>query len=511
MTPGREWLAFGLVLAAALALRVALILSPFGWLEADEAIVGLMADHILGGDRPVFYWGQSYLGALEAYCAAAVFALLGSSVFSLRLVPALFSVGFIGLNYLVGRRLFGPGPALASSLYLAVPPTMLAVWSIKPRGGYAELLFLGEAVLLLSLCLPASRRPRVWSAIWGLAVGVGLWTNQFAVVYVVPSAVYLALAMRWRALSLAGPALAGCLVGAAPLIFENLRTGFASVGSLNTSAGAGLSDVPRNVRTLARMGLPVLVGLGQPTADLDLWQADWPGRPAGNPLVALAADLALLAGLLAFWPSIWALVRGKNAEAGGPALLVGLAVATLVALPFTKFAELIAEPRYALPLYATAPLYAALAWRLTDRRWLLAALALPVALNVHNLATADPWLLLPTTAGKSTPETRAELAEFLARRGLTRIYADYWVVYPLVFESRERIVGGVATNGFNRFPPYAHLAYVEPRPAFVLVAGSPEAEAFYARMAALGARGSVERVAIYDVVYDVEPLEPLRP
>ncbi|MPZ13226.1 MAG: hypothetical protein GEU73_02155 [Chloroflexi bacterium] len=135
------------ILLGALALRLVVIASPLGWLEGDEAVVGLMARHILyDGERPVFYWGQNYMGALEAYAAALAFALLGPTTFALKLVPTLFSVGFIGLSYTVAARLFGRGPALLTALYLAVPPTMLAVWSTKPRGGYAELLFLGELV-----------------------------------------------------------------------------------------------------------------------------------------------------------------------------------------------------------------------------------------------------------------------------------------------------------------------------------------------------------------------------
>jgi hypothetical protein len=35
-------------------------------LNSDEAVVGLMARHILDGKRPVFYYGQAYMGSLDA-------------------------------------------------------------------------------------------------------------------------------------------------------------------------------------------------------------------------------------------------------------------------------------------------------------------------------------------------------------------------------------------------------------------------------------------------------------
>src|SRR5215471_2106686 len=45
---------------------------------SDQAVVGLMAKHILEGKgHPVFYWGATYAGSLEPHFVAAVFAVLG--------------------------------------------------------------------------------------------------------------------------------------------------------------------------------------------------------------------------------------------------------------------------------------------------------------------------------------------------------------------------------------------------------------------------------------------------
>jgi len=42
-----------------------------------------------GGERPIFFYGQNYMGVPEAYLAAAVFHIFGASVFTLRLVSIL--------------------------------------------------------------------------------------------------------------------------------------------------------------------------------------------------------------------------------------------------------------------------------------------------------------------------------------------------------------------------------------------------------------------------------------
>src|SRR6267378_1345855 len=106
--------AIGLTVAllVGLALRLAVIASPLGELDGDEAVVGLMARHIAFlGDRPVFYYGQPYLGSLEAFSAAPLFLLLGSSALLLKLVPTVFSLGFLAISTVIAKRLFGTAPA----------------------------------------------------------------------------------------------------------------------------------------------------------------------------------------------------------------------------------------------------------------------------------------------------------------------------------------------------------------------------------------------------------------
>src|SRR5947209_13375248 len=113
------------LLLVGVAFRLAIIVSPLGEIDGDEAVVGLMARHIAFlGERPVFYWGQPYLGSLEAFSAAPLFRLFGSSTLVLKLVPTAYSLGFLALSGLLGRQLFGAGAGLATAAYLAIPPSM---------------------------------------------------------------------------------------------------------------------------------------------------------------------------------------------------------------------------------------------------------------------------------------------------------------------------------------------------------------------------------------------------
>ncbi len=63
------WLCFLLAILS----RVWLIVHTHGVMAGDEMMVGLQAEHILRGERPVYYYAQPYMGSLEAYLAALIF------------------------------------------------------------------------------------------------------------------------------------------------------------------------------------------------------------------------------------------------------------------------------------------------------------------------------------------------------------------------------------------------------------------------------------------------------
>ncbi len=48
-----------------------------------------MARHILGGERPIFFYGQAYMGSLDAWLVAAGFWFFGQQVWVIRFVQIL--------------------------------------------------------------------------------------------------------------------------------------------------------------------------------------------------------------------------------------------------------------------------------------------------------------------------------------------------------------------------------------------------------------------------------------
>ncbi len=71
---------FSLFLLLGLAVRLLFLLTPN--MDSDQAVTGLMARHILGGEFPFFFYGQDYCGSIEAYLVSTDLFFLGASRFN---------------------------------------------------------------------------------------------------------------------------------------------------------------------------------------------------------------------------------------------------------------------------------------------------------------------------------------------------------------------------------------------------------------------------------------------
>jgi hypothetical protein len=180
----RKDFALALLLACfALAVRVPFLARSDAFFDSDEAVEGLMARHVLQGEFPTFYWGQSYKGVPEVYISAAVLAIAGSKAAALKSVTAGLFALYIGLNFVLLRRWFGRGPALAGSLLATIGPPSLLYWTLSANAEFVLVMLLGTVLLLLA---PALGRSRGLQTSFGLVAGLGAWIHPLIVYYVLP-------------------------------------------------------------------------------------------------------------------------------------------------------------------------------------------------------------------------------------------------------------------------------------------------------------------------------------
>ncbi len=224
-----------IIIVVATLLRIVLIAQGWPHSNADEDTMGIMGMHIAyNGEHPIFFYGQQYMGSLEAYVAAAFFRLFGASVFTLRLGPVLMFALFLATMYLLTSLLYTKKLALITLALLTLGSNIMLNTELVAIGGYPELLFFGSLALLLATWLVlsfdqySSPRRRVWRLIayacWGFVVGIGFWSDFLMLAFILVSGLLL-LVFCWHEL-LKGVVLAvviGLVVGAFPLIVYNLH------------------------------------------------------------------------------------------------------------------------------------------------------------------------------------------------------------------------------------------------------------------------------------------------
>lgn len=441
------------VLAAGLAIRWWVLSTPLGEVDQDEAVLGLMARHVLDGEVSVFFWGQAYGGAQEAVLTAGVFALFGPGALTLKLVPlALYGVA-TALVWRVGRRAVGEPAATVGALLFWLGPAFFVLRSTRAYGFYGTAMVVSLAVLLVVLRL-RERDSLPETAALGLLLGVGWWTTPQIVFVAAPALVWL-VAGTHRLLRRVPVMALGAVLGAAPWLVWNLRHAWMSLDT-DIFAGIGDNSYADHLRGFFNPLLPMALGLRVP------YSRAWiPWRP-----LALAVYAALVLGF-----AFLALGRRRRAE-----LLVVVALAYPFLYSLSPAAFYLFEPRY---LFLLSPVLALLLARaLAGPARGLVGVAAVAALCVAGLRQID----VPDPV--NAPRSLRPVISVLDEHRVDRLFAAYTVAHRLGFDSDERIAA--APIEYIRHPPLERRVRARPVPAYLLVAGSPVQAQFEAGLGRLG-------------------------
>ncbi len=428
------WLAPLLLMLLSAAVRAAAMAYPTP--DADMAIIGLMARHILDGELPVFFYGEAWGGSIESFIAAPLFWLFGSSAESLSLAPVLVSLVFVWVAYRACADMWGRPAGLMAMALAALPPYYFAWHSVLPRGSYIEIPLLSLLLLWITFHL-AHRQAKTWLWLaYGLVAGLGLWTHFLIIFALSTSGLYL-LAADWRVLIRRSLPLmlAGFLAGSLPLWVFNLRHDWDSFRSLLASGSVlGAWEVAGIFFT---RGLPVLLGVLNDGA----YTPVIPGLSWGVGGLALAALGYLLwlrrrglAGLALLRPT-----RGDGSE-----LFLMMALITFIILVL-QGDPLGSSRRHMVPLYVALLPLGGYAFAKLREKWPALAWVLALAALASNLAgiTVNAPLFndrLRQEANAWRSQNFSTIQEFLARDIHAAYALDFWVAPLLSFLSQERLV-----------------------------------------------------------------------
>jgi hypothetical protein len=411
--------------------------------DSDQAVVGLMAKHLVEGRTfPIFFYGQAYMLGVQAWIAAPFFAIGGATIAMLRL--PLLIVNVIVAIWLMARlvaRGVDGGMAFLATLPFIAPSALASKLLMEALGASVEPFL--YVLLLWSL----RRRPIAFGALFAFA-----YLHREFVLFVLPAlaVVWLVRAERER------PA-------AVPLI--QAVAGFAGVWLL-------VAFVTSRINTLGPTGGEVSTGSLFAQTQMVGMRLAWDGQAYWARLTALfQKTLPDLFALRSMQASLFGL--NSTIVVGSPvsriAFLAALAVAALGLVQSRWQAR---EPIDSFYLYLAAiAIQATLAYALNGgidpngpgvARYALFVLLLPIAFVGACVERRPPRMFVATMAAAlgvwagvnvsdniqivreyvmaPPPNNHRMLADYLVSHRIRYGRADYWDAYIVDFLSRERVI-----------------------------------------------------------------------
>lgn len=448
---------------SALILRIIFLAVNPPLIDADEAVVGLMAKNIANGnDFPFYFWGQHYMGALEAFCVAFFYKIAGPSVFWLKLVPALFWYLSIPIMYLLWRQVSDRPVALSAALLTIFPGYFLSEWISKARGGYSEIVFLGALVLYLYSTYENHVNKKLLLFIIGVLNSIAFWVNAQSISFIMPIAVHYVLSEKYD-LKTYFIRMLQIFSGFSPMLLAlayydlTHELGFLSFLLRGHKETYFLTRITSNVANLFSDAFPVLIGSYYPwTHDIIL------------PIVSYLVYVAFLISLVYFGYNIF---RKRVNLKESKWLFFWSFVLLLTYYVISRFGALIPrEPRYLITAIFFIPFCISyFFYSLYKRSRFFAALVI-VVLFSSNLFCSYIYYT------HKSPPVFQQLSEYLEKRKITIIFSDYWILMNLIFYSDEKIVGSsnLGPDINDRYAKYGEsLCRAQPENiAFVI--GQPE-------------------------------------
>ena len=490
--------------------------------NSDEAIVALMARHILGGAKPLFFYGQSYMGSLDAWFVAAGFFVFGQHVWVIRVVQTLLYLGVVTTTIWITYLITGSKKsAIVSGIFLTIPTINVTLYTTVSLGGYNEALFIGNILIILAIEIRRKFQQGVkksrwlWLVLlWGLFSGLGLWANALTLTYVMPSSIYLIwiwIKYRDKHTEKIRPVptliviLVGFLVGSMPFWVHGFQNGWDSLfkellgSAIAIESGGFVQRAIYHIRNFILLGIPVVLGIRPP------WEIRWLALP-------------LIPFLLIAWGwLLWGVSKKNQIEPDYTAekrLLSGIGTTLVLAFLFTSFG-IDPSGRYFIPLYMIAAISIGLIFEKANKTNFSICVCI---ILVYNLATTfqcaikDPPAITTQFYAPSIVDHSydQELIEFLTQEGEYYGYTNYWVSYPLAFQTAEELIYTPRlpyhtnlsyTERDDRYTLYQQLVSQSERPAYITT-GQTELET-YLRVSfdSLGVTWKEESIGDYHVFY----------
>lgn len=500
-----------LFIALAALLRLYLVIHGRGVLDGDEALVGIQAQHILQDEWHVYFYGIPYFGSLEAYLTALVFAVAGSSAWTLRIVPLVLSLVLVWLTWSLAQVLakhasLSPKSstcfACSAALVAACVPLYDAVLELRAWGGHIEIYVIMLGLLLASLRLVdrwqagiSMRELGLRSAVIGFLVGLGFWVYPLVVCAVAAAGLWILLGLvkirpALKELSLALAAIPGLFLGFAPGIYWGATHFWQNITYiLQQGSHESLSTRVHTIWHVAKYYRQCLAGrviggempvgsMIEHSIHVWLWYA------------GLFSAIATILIVVAAWTTRTP-VLAKLSRAIALPLLFGLcsiaifcaSSASAIGLHYPCSQDFVG--RYAAPIALALPFFIAttvtavisLVSSKLAKIGIILLLLIYAGANIYSYRLSDSRYLFQSPYCLDAPVDNTALIAYLERNHIRHAWAMNFIGNPVTFETQSRVIAvdplGALTHTawLNRIPEYTEAVRRADRPSLILLVG----------------------------------------
>src|SRR5215203_451162 len=463
--PSHWWTAAAIVTVVVLFRSAVFVFWERAHFDADQAITGLMAKHLAEGRAfPVFWYGQSYMLAVESWLAAPLFIIAGVSVTALKLPLLVVNIAIALLLWraFAGEMGLQPTTAIVPALFFGLPAAGTAARFVEANGGNVEPL------LYILLIWTFRRRP----LICGLVFGLGFLHREFTLYGVL--ALLAIETLRGNIFSAAGARRWAARMAGAAAVWMIVQ----GVKQFSSGAGPGtsLADVYRpqdNISALASRicidphtavsGFQKIVGdhwtvlfgtMPLRLRDFGITSNVSQGAPWSAALL-LVVVLVAVGGIA--WSRTW-----RTSEFAAFLVLTALFSVSGYVIGRCGAVDFYFMRYELLSIIGLAGLAA---WFLRVQpagviraAWLTLAAA-------WFLFTALPHVQLYAEYLRHPPgDVRRTLIAELDRRGIRYASSTYWISYAITFLTDERII--MKSEDFVRIREYERLVDSQPQPVW---------------------------------------------